>query len=228
MTGDLPLHAGSILTTAMLSPVVGGHVRTWTDDVSRVWEVEEPERLADSLGRGMVARTEVEAHRYREVGLLDATGVLLLPERRLRDGDAPARAHRLRPVQAAPDVRDQWRDLSTWLGEAALASARRGEFLVVELGGWEHHPHPYALFVCTGRDGAWRSHLEVAPAPVQGRPPWPEPPPDPAGATLTGPADTGTIAAAGLALTAALAEWPCTPLDLAVTYGAGPDGPAPA
>lgn len=224
---DLPLHPGSILTTAMLSPVVAGHVRTWADDGSRLWEVEEPERLADSLGRGTTARTEVEAHRFREVGLLDATGVLLLPDRHTRHGDAPARAHRLRPSATQPDLEQQWSDLAAWLGEAALASARRGEFLVVELGGWEHRPHPYALFVCTGRDGAWRSHLEVAPAPTRGRPPWPAPPPDPAGATLTGPADAGTIAAAGLALTAALTEWPCTPLDLAVTYGAGPDGPAP-
>lgn len=44
-----PIQADSTLATAMLSPVLAGHVRTWVDHRSALWQVDEPDRLAELL-----------------------------------------------------------------------------------------------------------------------------------------------------------------------------------
>ena len=65
------LQPGEILETAMLSPCVGGLVRTWTDAESRLWSVPDPTSLQSYLGRGLIARTLREE---KEQPRLDAQG----------------------------------------------------------------------------------------------------------------------------------------------------------
>ncbi|WP_245816069.1 hypothetical protein [Rhodococcus maanshanensis] len=84
MTNDVPagLEAGASLVTAMLSPVSGGLVRTWTEDGTRLWSVDDPDGLSELLGRGLIARTSVPDDRFRETVLLDAAaGTMLVLER---------------------------------------------------------------------------------------------------------------------------------------------------
>ena len=217
---------GDVGVVAMLSPVVHGEIRLWTDEGHTRWRVREPEKLAAAMGKGAVARTGVEPNRFREVGMLMKSGTLLLPARRKR-GQKPIRARSF-GLSRAPrraDSQGQWDEFARWLGIAALSAAGRGEFLVVENGGWDHQPHPYALFMCMKRDEVWVSHLEVSPAPKRSTLLWPSPPVDPAGATATARATEPIVAVAGHALASAISEWARSPLDLAVTYGPSPDGP---
>jgi hypothetical protein len=81
MTGGI--EAGATLETAMLSPCVGGFVRTWTEYESRLWSVADPDALSSVMGEGILARTLREERRFREVGLLhEPSGTLLLQPRR--------------------------------------------------------------------------------------------------------------------------------------------------
>jgi hypothetical protein len=224
-TNDEPV-VGDVGLVAMLSPVVDGEIRIWTDQGHALWKVREPEELAAAMGKGGVARTGVEPNRFREVGMLMKSGTLLLPAR-MKRGQKPieARSFGLSRAPRRADSQGQWNEFARWLGTAALSAARRGEFLVVENGGWDHQPHPYAMFMCIKRDEVWVSNLEVSPAPNRSTLLWPSPPADPAGATATAPATEPAVAAAGRALASAISEWASSPLDLAVTYGPNPDGP---
>ncbi|WP_344133747.1 LEM-3-like GIY-YIG domain-containing protein [Pedococcus bigeumensis] len=226
--GDLGgLGAGSVMQTAMLSPVVAGHLRTWVNKTTQLWQVDDPQGLSGVLGRGLTSRSEVEPDRYREVALLDpASGTLLVPSRFTVGGEMQSTAFSLRPAADEPDHDRQWFDFVDWLGQVALSCAERGDFMVVEFGGWEHQPHPYALFTHRTVDGQALSHLEVAPAPIAGHEPWPTPPKSPEGATLTAPASRGNVLVVGAILGPAINEWASSPLDLAVTFGISPDGPA--
>jgi hypothetical protein len=220
------LEPGEQLETAMLSPVVDGHVRTWTVQGERVWRAVAPDLLAGALGRGFVARTEVEPGRFREVGMLSESGSLLLPSRMMQGQESAGGAlFALEPVDRELDADRAWADFAAWLRLVALAAVARGDFLVVETGGWDHQPVPYALFVCVERDGSWLSHLEASPPPLAGTPPWPSPAPDREGATVTALASESAVGVAGYALTAAVSEWARSPLDLAITYGRSPGGP---
>lgn len=79
----------AVVVSVEFSPVTGGLLRTWSDDGSQLWQVWGGDGLAQMMGRGQLARTEVEPDRYREVGLLEqpsdttseGTGRLLLPAR---------------------------------------------------------------------------------------------------------------------------------------------------
>ncbi|HEY5856025.1 MAG TPA: hypothetical protein VIW24_18790 [Aldersonia sp.] len=101
MKNGMDIQVGTMLTVAMLSPVVGGVVRTWTDDGSALWQVDDPDGLRACLGAGAIARTPVPADRFREVAMLGAdTGTLLV--------QAPA-SRRRRPAPR-PAVRARTRD----------------------------------------------------------------------------------------------------------------------
>ena len=221
------LRAGSVMSTVMVSPVVAGCVRTWgDDDGSLLWQVDDPVGLSALFGRGLTARSEVEPGRLREVGLLDSdSGALLVPKRFTVGGEVESTAFSVRPVTEEPERDRQWRDFTDWLGQAALSCTERGDFMVVEFGGWDHRPHPYALFAARSIGGQALSHLEVAPAPMAGYEPWPYPPENPEGATLTAPGTRASVGVAGLALCPAINEWARSPLELAVTFGSSPDGP---
>lgn len=52
------------MVTAMLSPVAGGLIRTWTDRGSQLWSVTDPDGLSGILGRGKVGRTPMPDNRF--------------------------------------------------------------------------------------------------------------------------------------------------------------------
>jgi hypothetical protein len=239
----------SIVVSVELSPVTGGLLRTWTDTASQLWQVSGG-ALEDSMGRGQLARTEVEPRRYREIGLLEkpsdsalsSSGRLLLPARWQTSSTEASSTDLVlvgEPLHLSP-VADAdlsahadrlWSTFVAHLSEVCVETAERGEILLLERGAMVHEPWPYALLAVTrGIDGAWASHLEASPSPGPGIEGW-----DQAargrnedgtdGASMTAPASFETVRGAAFLLAVAAAQWAATPQDLAVTYTASPSGP---
>lgn len=217
---------GSQAATVQVGMALAGVVATWADDGRSLWAFDAASGLADRLGRGTVARTGVEARRFREVGLLvRESGTLLLPDRlRADDGgpiEAPGVAFELRPLPPDADhaVADAaWAECAAWLGDAFVAAVERDEFVVVERGGWDAPPEPYVLGIRTGagEDARWR--LECAPAPAAPTL-WPVSDPGARGASISAPPERDTIHVAGQLAVDAVRRWAATPHELGVTFG---------
>jgi hypothetical protein len=220
-SGPPGLAPGSTLTTAMLSPCVGGLVRTWTDTASQLWSVPD-DVLPQAMGVGRLARTLREENRFREVALLDEDSGTLLLQPRFPTTDADGRltfdatALELQPAREPGDTSGQ--DLLDLLSRAVRYVADEDAFLLVEIGGWDAPPDPYCLFVVA--DG--QSIVETSPAP-HGSDVWPAPDSD-AGATVNAPASPDTIAAAPAFIADACSRWGLSPWDLALTFGVKPTG----
>jgi hypothetical protein len=54
-----------------------------------------------------------------------------------------------------------------WLRDVAASTFARGEFLVVEPGGWDATDEPYALAAAVKMQDEWALHVEAKP-PVTG------------------------------------------------------------
>ncbi len=207
---------GATLTTAMLSPCVGGLVRTWTDTESRLWSVPD-DALGTAMGAGLLARTPREDRRFREVALLDAESGTLVLQPRFPTQDAEealtfaASTIQLQPAREPDDTTGQ--DLVDLLTRAVRYVAAEDAFLVVEVGGWEAPQVPYCLFLVD--DG--KSTIETSPPP-RGSQMWP-PSGSERGATVSAPASPDAIAAAPRLIVDACSRWDLEPWDLALTYG---------
>jgi hypothetical protein len=239
----------TVVVSVELSPVAGGLLRTWSDAGSQLWQVWGGDVLADMMGRGQLARTEVEPRRFREVGLLEqpsestsgGTGRLLLPARwQPSSADAPEELElvgdplHLSPVADADlsaDVNELWPALVAHLSEVCVEAAERGEILLLERRAIAHEPWPYALFaVANGDDGSWISHLEVSPAPEPETPGWEQAArgrnaDGTDGASMSAPTSFEAVRGAGFLLAVAAAAWAATPQDLVITYTAAHSGP---
>lgn len=220
------IRPGSQAATVQVGMAIAGVVATWDDEGRSLWAYDPAAGLTDRLGRGMVARTGVEARRFREVGLLvRASGTLLLPDR-LRAGDgqpieAPGVVLELRPLPPDADrtvAEAAWSGVASWLGDVFVAAVERDEFVIVERGGWDAPPDPYVLGLRTGVGANARWHLECAPAP-QAPTLWPISEPDGRGATISAPPEHDTIHVAGQLAVDAARRWARTPHDLGVTFG---------
>ncbi len=217
------IEVGDTLDTVMLSPCVGGLVRTWSGNGdSRLWGVADPSSLASRMGRGIIARTLREERRYREAALLnERTGTLLLQPRwptatpegtlqstlasvQLTDPGAPTSSPRL--------------DLEELLGQAVRHTVEVDGLLVVELGGWDAPVEPYCLFLVT-HDRGEVSVVETAPAPRVAKLWRQHIRPDAAGATMSAPASAETLGVVPVLIIAACETWGVEPWDLALTYG---------
>ena len=77
MSDQPPIMPGSVLVSCTLSCVVGGVVQTNIGDRERMWRVDDPDKLRDQLGRGLLARTPSGPGRYSESGLIDEKQGLL-------------------------------------------------------------------------------------------------------------------------------------------------------
>ena len=238
----------TVLVSVELSPVTGGLLRTWSDTGSQLWQVWGGQGLAEVMGRGQLARTEVEPNRFREVGLLEqpsdaaagGTGRLLLPVRwqpsptddpmELEMAGEPLHLSPVAEADMSAHANELWPGLVAHLSELCVESAERGEALVLERGAPAHEPWPYALFtVAREADGCWISHLEVSPAPVPGSSGWEQAArghnaDGTDGASMSAPADFGILRGAGFLLAVAAAGWAATPQDLVITYTAAPSG----
>ena len=125
---------------------------------------------------------------------------------------------------------DLWPALTELLREACVAAATRGEVVVVERGADAHQPWPYALFAITGDgQGPYLSHVETSPAPPHGVAVWARAgrarnPDGTDGASMSTAATRDAVGLAGYLLAVAASGWVTTPLDLALTFTAGPAG----
>src|SRR5699024_2328906 len=147
--GSGMVRPGMILATAMLSPVVGGLVRTWSDTKSRLWSVESQADFESVVGRGFTGRTPMPDERFREVAMVDDEARALVVQYRVAAdldyiGFASAKYFQLREPSALPD--DPWEKLTEFLVGAVEWATWRGQFFVAELGGWDAPEDPYCLF----------------------------------------------------------------------------------
>jgi len=85
---DFPWQVGDTATTVMLSPCVGGLVRTWTGSgaASQLWSVVEAEHLRSIQVTGVIGRTLREERRFREAALLAQDGNTLMVQSRFPSG----------------------------------------------------------------------------------------------------------------------------------------------
>jgi hypothetical protein len=230
-TQSAPLQVGAHLETVVLGTPAGDHVVTWNEENQpTVWQIDRPAGYAALVGRGRTARTVVAEGRYREVGLLDAqSGTLFVPERRPQpDGSMAGQTFEMtNPQPATQPLPADINAFVAWLREVLLAAASRGDFVVLEGGGWDFPHEPYAFFTCARDDsGTWLSHLEAAPAP-HGSQVWPAQPDQAPGATVAAPASAETVQDGAALLVEAVSRWSPSPLLLGLTFGAAPHGPCP-
>lgn len=220
MTNQTPvgIEPGATLVLAMISPVAGGLIRTWTETESRLWSVADAAALGQLVGRGMIARTEVSDKLFREVALLDAaTGTLVVQQRFGNEsGQLPARAFQL--TAPAPPQNNPWDDFQDFLAAAALGAAQSGEFLSVEPGGWDAAPTPSFFFTLIEEGDGLVSVIEATPAP-RNTDVWPEAAADAEGCTLQAPLAEDTLEVVGIFAASALDAWQLDPWAVAVTFG---------
>jgi hypothetical protein len=217
------IDVGDTLATVMLSPCVGGLVRTWHGDgSSRLWGVTDPSSLVSLLGRGVIARTLREERRYREAALLNGrTGTLLLQPRRptaTHEGALEFAGRTVQLTEPGAPTSSPWADLKELLGQAVRYTVETDGLLVVELGGWDAPPEPYCLFLVM-HDRGDASVVETAPAPNGAKLWQPHIRLGAAGATMAAPASVRTLDVAPVFIIDACATWGVEPWDLALTYG---------
>ena len=202
----------------LLGCLIKEHLRLWRSD-SRGECVRplHPSALRAFLARGLAPRTSLEPGRSREFGRLDAAGVLVVAKR-------PFAVE----ICSEPDVSDAlWTAAAAVFREAAADAIARGEWIVIEPGGWGPSGETYAVAGARRTPGGeWFLYVEASPAPRA--PSWPEPPEDSGGWGVTTPADDEAFAALGDLLAEAVAMWARTPLDVVFTFGKQPDGAWPA
>lgn len=225
------VEAGDVLGTALIGPPVGDVLPLWTNVGRVLWRADDQENVHRLVGSGQLARTEREPGRYREIALVAVSSgtVMLLPRmtgsphdsqtvggttlsgRFVGDADVPA-----------ADA-ETWLAFGRWLGGVHIAAARRSEFIVVELGGWDFQDEPFAMaFAATDADPP-TNHLESSPRP-DGASMWP-PGSDPRGQTISAPIKPETLGSTGLLLADAIRTWASSPLDLAVTFATSAHSP---
>lgn len=214
---------GRNLEPAMISPVSGGMVRTWTEDETQLWVIDDPETLSTVMGRGQIARTVMPGNRVREIALLDSkTGTLFVQPRFASPTDPQGESGLLtKPFQltkAKKPAEGAWEDLESLLASIAISAAGRGEFWLAELGGWSPPQQPYCLFTALDEKGAANAVMEANPAPV-GTGIWPDVPADQPGVSVSAPASQETIEAAGIFAVSAIETWDVAPWDIALTFG---------
>lgn len=206
------------LEPVLISPLVSGMIRTWSDDETRLWHVDNPEALAALLGRGHITRTMMPGNRSREIAFLDAESGTLSVQPRFTSPDAAELGELFQLGDPIPVEGDPWDELELALAHVALAAAGRSEFWLAELGGWDAPAQPHCLFAVINEDGAANAVMEAAPAPADTGI-WPEVPDDQPGVSVAAPASQETIEAAGIFAAAAIQTWNVHPWDVALTFG---------
>jgi hypothetical protein len=199
--------------SVLLGCLVNDHLRLWrSDGQPECVRVSDPSELRASLARGIAPRTSLVPGRFREAGRLDGAGVLRIARQEftVEISEEPAVSQAL--WEAAADV----------LQDAAADAIGRGEYLVVEPGGWDTAAEPYAQAGARRADGEWNLYVEALPSPRA--PSWPDPLEGQPGWGVEAPAEPDTFAALGGLLTDAIAAWAASPFDVVLTFGKQPDG----
>lgn len=231
IAGEAPvddLDVGASLETVLLSGLFDNHLRIWRGDGAAEDRVVSDASVAETIGHGVLARTSPEPNRFREVALLDVGGssLVLLGRSELQPGlgTVEADAHVVRATLAgAPQPLDvaAWAAWGRWLSDVSSAAATRGEYVVVETGGWESGKKPYVLMGVFHEADGWTSLVEADPAPAFE--PWTQAARD-GGSSVVAPAAADTVGVAGLLAVQSIAMWAQTPLDVVLTFGTNPAG----
>lgn len=206
------------LEPVLISPVVGGMIRTWSEDETRLWSVDDPAALGALLGRGLVARTTLPDNKFREVAFLDTQTQALTVQPRFASPDSTALAAPFKLTEASAPTSDAWEDLESVLASVAISAAGRGEFWLAELGGWDAPHEPNCLFTTVDESGLANAVMEATPAPA-GTGVWPEVPSGQTGVSVSAPASQDTIEAAGIFAVSAIETWGVNPWDINLTFG---------
>jgi hypothetical protein len=206
------------LEPVLISPVVGGMIRTWSEDETRLWSVDDPAALGALLGQGLVARTALPDNKFREVAFLNPQTQALTVQPRFASQDSTALAAPFELTAATAPTGGAWEDLEAVLASIAISAAGRGEFWLAELGGWESPHEPNCLFTTVDESGLANAVMEATPAPV-GTGVWPEVSHGQAGVSVSAPASQDTIEAAGIFAVSAIETWGVTPWDINLTFG---------
>ncbi len=213
------------MSTVMLGVVVSGVLQVWTDNGAQLWTVEDPDGLSVLLGRGLVARTPMPDDRFREAALFDENSRTLLVQERY-PSQTGAAAYSFRLLDPVPPQTNPWESLQKFLAEVSLSAAQRGEFWVLETGGWDSPQHPYCFGAVMASEDSAISMVETSPVP-RGTGVWPDDvPKGQSGTSVSGLATEDSVRTASIFATAAAAQWDMQPWDLAITFGQLPSATA--
>jgi hypothetical protein len=200
--------------SVLLGCLINEHLRFWrSDGRAEVVRVLHPSELRASLAHGVAPRTSLKPGRFREAGRLDTAGVLRIAKQEFT----------VEVVEEPPVSEALWDAAAEVLQDAAADAITRGEYLVVEPGGWETAAEPYAQAGARKSDDEWSLYVEALPAPRAAS--WPDPLEGQSGWGVAAPAEPETFAALGDLLSDAVATWALSPLDVVLTFGKQPDGP---
>ncbi len=219
---------GATAEAVQIGLCAGGLVRTWRGSgESKLWSLADAAQLTSRQGTGVIARTEQEQNRYREIGLLDeVSGTLIIRGRHpmsTEDGSVQFDATVLGLEPAREPSTAVYDDARGVLAQAVAFTARtENGFLLVEAGGWDAAPQPYCLFVVTRQGGDPVVLIETAPPP-HGSKIWEQHIVAGAdGTTVRAPANPASLDAAPVIMLDACATWAIPPWDLALTFGIRP------
>lgn len=226
----MPLDPGDVGGLVQTSLCAGGLVRTWADTgESRLWRLPDAATFAQMQGIGVIGRTVREDRRFREVAILyEERSTLVVQGRepvRQEDGSLsiPGRLFDLDPADE-PDE-SLYSDVHQILGRAVQHVVETGEYLLVELGGWDVPEEPFCLFVLGTEAGRPVSILEAAPPP-RGSQAWaPHVQEGEPGVTMRAPANPRTLEIVPMLIMEAVSTWGKAPWDLALTFGERPPAP---
>jgi hypothetical protein len=226
MIGDeAAVEVGDIASTVLLSPCVGGLLRTWDEsNGTTLWSVPDADVILSKQGSGLLGRSLREEGRFLESALLvPDRQTLMLRGRfptRADDGSMQLDGSMVRLEPAAEPMESTIDDFRTLLSQAIRHCISSDEFLVVEKGGWDAPREPYCLFIAVEEDGQRVNVIETAPQPLASEIWAPHNVPGEAGTNLRAPITAETINVAPLVMIEAIATWGLQPWDLALVFGA--------
>ncbi len=205
--------SGEGTETVLLGCLVKEHLGVWrSDGRAECLRVLHPSDLRGALAHGIAPRTSLKPGRFREAGRLDTSGTLRI-----------ARQKFAVEVTEPPMVTDElWAAAAVVFQDATVDAIERGEYLVIEPGGWEAASEPYAVAGARLVGAEWSVYVEALPSPRA--PSWPEPIEGQPGWGISAPAESDTLAVLGALLADAAASWAASPLDVVLTFGKQPDG----
>ena len=206
--------AGERSESVLLGCLVKEHLRLWpSDGRAECVRVLHPSDLRAALAHGVAPRTSLVPGRFREAGRLEPSGTLRIGKQKfaVEVSEEPAVSQEL------------WVAAAEVFQDAAAAAIGRGEYLVVETGGWEIEQEPFAIAGAREPRGKWLVYVEAVPAPLA--PSWPPPIEGKVGRGICAPAEPETLAALGPLIADATSSWARSPLDVVLTFGRQPDGP---
>ncbi len=219
MSQPAPVEPGSTVEVVMLSPAVGGYLRTWRDAGTQLWAVEDPQLLTERQFRAQLARTVTSRGRYAEVGMLArAEGVLFLPDRVPTSGETSGVFTHLTPADPADvEVGEVRGELARSVVTALVVALQQGTDLVLAPGGWETPETPYVAFH-SDDDGA-SLVVETAPQPegIQAWENYLQPGQPGCGVRLE--VGDNTLVWAAIMATEAFLSWGLAPWDVTMTTG---------